>query len=308
MKCNHVNVMIDVALPYQVGLKWTPVQTLTSLRKQVREGFARIHSDAGTRECVLPNAVKLLGSSMKVEMGESAGVLSTVLYLSPADEAFADNRTLCPFATTCADVCLGHSSGQLAFDHARNARTWKTTLFMGDRDLFARLIMLESISHVRKARRLGMTPAIRVDGSSDTGFGAKLAHALWESGFKDARVYDYTKVEQRAIKWARGGFTPNYHVTFSRSGDNEQSVQNVLNAGGNVAAVFSAKPGRKNRKAEPLPDTYKGSAIIDGDYLHGDARFLDPRSERGTVVGLRFKQNKARTKAIANAGAFVINV
>ena len=70
----------------------------------------------------------------------------------------------------------------------------------------------------------------------------------------------------------------NYHLTFSKSECNDSDVNKVISAGGNVAAVFSTK------KADELPESYKGRDVVDGDKT--DLRFLD---RDGVFVGLRAK-------------------
>jgi hypothetical protein len=199
--------------------------------------------------------------------------------------------------------------------HTRNAKDWKVALFMGARRLYRELLLAESLAFSRKAARLGMVPAIRPDGSSDTGEGSVLAATLWamRDDYPEAgtiEVYDYTKVPGRAIKWARGGYTPNYSVTFSRGGDNDEAVARVLAEGANVAAVFSARPGNKLRAGDPLPeafrirfpDGWRVVPVVSGDAT--DARFLD--TARGSIIGLSFKQKAARAAALVAAGEFVV--
>jgi hypothetical protein len=66
----------------------------------------------------------------------------------------------------------------------------------------------------------------------------------------------------------------------------------ALNAGHNVAVVFSTKKGFD------LPSEYKGKKVIDGD--KHDLRFLDPK---GVIVGLR-----AKGPARQDESGFVIHV
>jgi len=57
----------------------------------------------------------------------------------------------------------------------------------------------------------------------------------------------------------------------SRSENNADAVQNVLNAGGNVAVVFRGL----------LPSTWQGKTVVNGD--ESDLRFLDLSN---VIVGL----------------------
>jgi hypothetical protein len=79
----------------------------------------------------------------------------------------------------------------------------------------------------------------------------------------------------------------NYHLTFSRSEENETSCLKVLADGGNVAAVF--EPVVIGKGHTVLPMTYKGTRIADGDLT--DAR---PDDSKGIWIGLKPKGPKAR--------------
>lgn len=250
---------------------------------------------------VLPESVSVLGESVKTEKGESIGVLTAVVYLSPSRESGAE---LCPNATpACRAACLGHSSGRMRFDGAKNARLWKTVLYFGARGLFAELLSHEITAHARRAERLRLIPAVRIDGSSDTGFGEILAR-----DFPSVQFYDYTKDARRFFDGAdtfgrlspfQDGaygaeraresygaarprrFAPNYTLVFSFTPDRELAARSVLSAGFSVAVVFRGA----------LPATFLDVAVIDGDKT--DARFLDARG-RSVVVGLKLKGPKPR--------------
>ena len=92
--------------------------------------------------------------------------------------------------------------------------------------------------------------------------------------FPNVTFYDYTKNPKRFNK----KLPKNYHLTFSRSEDNDKDVERVLAKGGNVAVVFGVK------NVNQLPTTYKGYKVINGDET--DLRFLD---EKNIVVGLKYK-------------------
>jgi hypothetical protein len=108
------------------------------------------------------------------------------------------------------------------------------------------------------------------------------------------QFYDYTKI---LAKWHDAQPISNYHATFSFSGRNWDECSSVLDAGGRVAAVFAARPGA------PLPATFAGRRVIDGDI--SDARWLDDGD--GVLVGLRFKAASRRAARLDDAGAFVID-
>lgn len=123
---------------------------------------------------------------------------------------------------------------------------------------------------IRKAKREKLIPAVRVNGTSDLPWLA----LMMASEFPNVVFYDYTK---HARAWER--VTPNYHLTFSHSETNEAETMRALDHGLNVAVVFDTKKG------SPLPSTFLGRPVIDGD-LH-DLRFLD--GYKGSVIGLRAK-------------------
>jgi hypothetical protein len=86
----------------------------------------------------------------------------------------------------------------------------------------------------------------------------------------------------------------NYHLTFSRSEDNDKSAMGVLAQGYNVAMVFNK-----------LPETYNGYRVVNGDET--DLRFLD---EQGVIVGLKYKNQtgKGADNKVAFTTGFAIAV
>lgn len=284
--------------------------TLAGLRRLIRADWTRIVDAAGLRGAArlaalraLPKAPQLLGSSVKVKKGESLGVLSSVVYLSPATEGTPEGRSLCPHATeACALACLGKEAGRMIMRPMERARRWKAALYLGDRDLFRALILAEARGLESRAQREGLVPAVRIDGSSDTGEGERMREALRAVG---VRAWDYTKSPRRALRHARRGDDgTGYSLTYSHGASEAQTLE-ALRAGCGAAVVFSTGKG------EALPTEWNGFPVIDGDTT--DARFLD-RSEGGApaqggyVVGLRFKAARNRAAALrdAIAGGFVI--
>lgn len=130
----------------------------------------------------------------------------------------------------------------------------------------------------RKAQRMGLTPCVRLNGTSDI---------LWErnsdiiESFPEVTFYDYTKIAKRYLF----PIPANYSLTFSLSESNDSDARLVLSKGHNVAAVW-----RKE-----LPSKLFGYAVVNGDET--DLRFLDTR---GVVVGL-----KAKGKAKNDESGFV---
>ena len=227
----------------------------------------------------------------KTTKGESLGWLTGILYLAPYT---LSGRNVCPHASPhCAEVCL-NLSGMGIFDNVQQARIRKTQLFHASPKAFVERLDADIIKARRKADRLSMRLAVRLNGTSDLpwenlGGEAKRSIMLRHP---DLTFYDYTKNPHRMTAFLDGKMPENYKLTFSRSEVNEDIADGFVRRGGNVAAVFSTKKGRD------LPDTYLDAPVIDGD-TH-DLRFLDPS---GVVVGLR-----AKGKAKKNQSDFVIAV
>ncbi len=272
-------------------------RTLAAIRRQIVREWPHISARARTIRVDCPKSPTLLGSSTKVRKGPALYSVA-VIYMSPDREAMldGDTRTMCPLATPeCSATCLGHSSGLLAMPEQKVSRLWKTALYLGARRLWRELLHAEIDAHERRCVKHGRVPVVRVDGSSDTGEGLRAAPS-----HPGVTFYDYTKVSTRALATTHPA---NYRVAFSWSGVNATAARMVLAAGGTVAVVFDAKPGRKGTLAQPIPETFLGARVIDGDA--DDLRFLDPR---GVVIGLRFKAAKGRAAALARARVFVVRV
>lgn len=234
---------------------------------------------------MLPASPTLFGKSTKTELGAAVKVSTIVMYMSPATRAFTvagDSRTLCANAGACAVVCLGFSAGMLAFESSHRAELWKATLFMGDRAAFKELSRFEIDAHIARCERDAMTPAVRFDGSSDHGLGRTMARQ-----FPRAQVYDYTKNLAACDRAAPENYTLAYSIS-------ERSNLEALPEGNQWAVVFDIAKG------EPLPATYRGRRVVDGD-VH-DAIFLHPFD---VVLGLRFKQAANKSAAAKLAGDFL---
>lgn len=239
--------------------------------------------------------MKLLGtSSAKTVKGESLSYLTGILYLSPSTLSGVGN--VCPWAGTCKEACL-NTSGRGVFDATQAARVKKTRFFFSNRDAFLESLYEDCKSLVSKAKRLGMTPCIRLNGTSDLAFHRLIVPSKGMTLmqlFPDVPFYDYSKSVKKALDNAKGLHSANYTVVFSRdSVANETECQQVLAAGGNVAVVFR----------DTLPPTYWHRPVLDGD-LH-DLRFLDRRARAGRsgyVVGL-----KAKGQAKRDQSGFVVD-
>jgi len=218
----------------------------------------------------------LTTANYKTVKGEKLGYLTGILYLAPAK---ISGYEVCPRRSAgCTAACL-YTAGMGAFSNVQQARIKKTKQFFEDRDNFLMQLRKDITALVRKAKKTNMTPAIRLNGTSDiewTRFG------IMEE-FPDVQFYDYTKV----LKRLKQPIPKNYHITFSRSESNQADVESALRLRFNVAVVFNK-----------LPETYLGRPVINGDET--DVRFADAK---GVIVGLT-----AKGKGKKDLNNFVIKV
>jgi len=201
----------------------------------------------------------------KTSKGSSKGYLTGILYLAPSNES-GMGVNLCPMASDeCRKACLYGAGMAGVFPSIKRARIEKTVRMLNDRKGFIADLVADIEALIAAAAKRGMTPAVRLNGTSDQ---PKLAIELAKR-FPTVQFYDYTKISR---PWTRT--RANYHLTFSHSGTNLEDCRKALEHGINVAVVFAGR----------LPDTWNGYRVVDGD--QSDLRFLDPQ---GVIVGLKTK-------------------
>jgi len=249
----------------------------------------------------------------KTVKGEKLGYTTYIMYLSPHTQN-SKGINLCSHASKgCAKACL-FGSGAARFEAVQDGKRNKTEYYLADRKGFMNQLVKEITKAVRLHgliegdEQIGRTGkvvrykkfAIRLNGTADIPFEKiKLDNGLniFEM-FPNVQFYDYTKNPKRFEK----ELSPNYHLTFSRSEDNDKDVDKVLASGGNVAIVFGIKDINK------LPTEYKGYKVINGDET--DLRFLD---EKNIVVGLKYKLvtgkgTKGQNKDNVDNNSFLVTV
>jgi len=214
---------------------------------------------------------KLLSTANpKIQKGTAKGYLSFILHLAPAD---LSGKEVCPKRTRgCTDACLNTAGRGGMFKRGettnviQKARIRKTEYFFNDREAFMEDLVTDIMKAVNFARRKGLKPVFRLNGTSDlswekypTRYGAD---NIFDQ-FPTLQFYDYTKVLGRKIK-----DIPNYHLTFSAADGNDADVQKALAQGMNVTVVYDKIP--------------EGVYSADED----DLRFLDPRVG---IIGLKAK-------------------
>lgn len=204
----------------------------------------------------------------KTVKGAKKGILTGILYLAPHKIANGVFNT-CPWSDkACRSVCL-YTAGMGSFSNVQAARIRKTLALAEDPTAFVTQLYLDIGALVRKAEKNNMTPAIRLNGTSDIRWHTKKYGEI-PAKFPDVQFYDYTKEYDRVLN----NKLPNYHLTYSRSSVNTARCKAVLRRGHNVAAIFKGA----------LPETLWNYPVISGD--EDDVRFLDPSP---VVVGLKAK-------------------
>jgi hypothetical protein len=253
---------------------------------------------AGTSDLLTTNNTKtqkpyqpslVTDKNTKMQKGVSKGYLTGIMHLMPADLAGYGN--VCPcYSSECRKMCLNTAGQWVNSPRIQDSRRLKTELYFKDRKQFMEDLRKSIKSLIRKAEKENLTPAIRLNGTSDL---PQMAMQMAKE-FPEVQFYDYTKIPR---PWDRQ--LPNYHITFSRSEVNEKDAIDALKHGIDVAVVFNIKKG------DNLPSSWRGFPVIDGD--KHDLRFLDKLEGKGPfVVGLRAK-GKARGKGRGDETGFVVD-
>lgn len=211
----------------------------------------------------------ILSVNTKLNKGLKVGIKTFGIHLAPHK---LSGKNVCPSASKgCSNACLNFS-GMGYFPGVQKARIEKTQYFLNDRNKFMFELKKEIETQIRRAKKNGLIPAFRLNLTSDIAWESiKLEGKNLMEHFPDVQFYDYTKSPKRMLNFLLGDFPKNYHLTFSRSEDNDETCKVMIGMGGNCAVVFRGK----------LPDTYEVKQVISGD--ENDARFLDPK---GVIVGL----------------------
>ena len=241
--------------------------------------------------------MKLLNidANPKTVKGQERGYMTAILYLSPYTLAGGPN--ICPTAEVagCWRTCLnvaGHGgiptgrwlAGNVPDNAVQRARLARTRLYHGSRGVFIARLLGEIYAFTRKAERKGLTPCVRLNGTSDI---------LWEretdrdgftlfSNFPRVQFYDYTKLPQRLTR----DLPPNYHLSVSWSGKSaryQHAAEGLARATGAPLVVVDRagfdKAGKLLESAwtrlGPIQARAGCLEIINGD-AH-DLRFTDPR-------------------------------
>jgi hypothetical protein len=231
--------------------------------------------------------VKLLNidANPKTVKGQKLGYMTAILYLAPFK---LSGYQVCPMAELagCVGDCLNTAGrGGMAplsaesvtidghtvrLNSVQRARIARTRWFFENRESFMDQLFMEIHRFVKKARRLGLIPVVRLNGTSDIRwenvFPANGANNIFQV-FPEIQFYDYTKIPNRKISAYK-----NYHLTFSNSARPEfveiaEKARQYYGDSISFVSVF---------KAKVIPTGW-----VNGD--ESDLRFLDPA---GSNIGL----------------------
>ena len=209
-----------------------------------------------------------------------------ILYLAPHN---LNNKgvTLCKDASKgCIESCL-YSAGRGKFSNVQSSRINKANYFVSDKKVFLTQLLKEIRKEIKKASDKNEKIAFRLNGTSDIDFlyllDKNFGFNIDLLAYDKVYFYDYTKSLPRAKRYQN---YKNYTLTFSKSETNEKQVNEALNLGINVAAVFK----------DNLPETYKGIKVVDGD-----SSDLEMLKFKNVILGL-----KAKGEAKKDTTGFVI--
>ena len=219
----------------------------------------------------------LTSGNQKILKGEKLGYITKGIHLAPANLA---GYEVCQWRSKgCTASCL-NTAGRGQMNSVQQSRIAKTKLFFEQKMDFFTKLSKEITSTIKSSIKKEMQAVFRLNLTSDISWESEINEdgvTIFEK-FGKTQFYDYTKSFKRMCSFldkpfikGEAKFPSNYHLTFSRSENNDKKCEMVLLMGGNVAVVF------RNQ----LPKTWKGFEVVNGDET--DLRFLD---KRGVVVGL----------------------
>ena len=263
---------------------------------------------------IKPNYILSVSSDPKTIKSLIDGILTGIMYGAPATSSGIWND--CAFASHgCTMACLntaGHGGiglNQEKLNPVQIARLKRSAFFHTRRSEFWIMLIRDIDRLIRKAHKLGLIPAVRLNGTTDVKWesqpvvidGVKIADNIMTlySGLYDysqVMFYDYTKWPY--AKRPNESLPVNYHLTFSRSESNEDQIAENIAHGRNVTVVVDI-PSRDH--TTPLPATWREIPTYDAD--NSDYRPNDPA---GRVLILRYKSAKASSLADAIASGFVV--
>ena len=257
---------------------------------------------------IKPNYILSVSSDPKTVKSLIDGILTGVMYGMPANGSGEWND--CPFASLgCTMACLntsGHGGIGLDQDNlnpVQIARLKRSAFFHTRRSEFWTMLIRDIDRLIRKAKKLGLKAAVRLNGTTDVKWesqpvvidGVKIANNIMAL-YPDVIFYDYTAWPY--AKRPNESLPINYHLTFSRKENNDSQIADNISHGRNATVVVDIK---SSDKTTAIPITWREIPTFDAD--KSDFRPNDPI---GRVLILRYKSAKASSLADALASGFVV--
>lgn len=246
---------------------------------------------------------KILSANSKLRKlpGRAAKFRAIGLAMAPANYS---GRELCAWRTDgCTKVCNGFWSGMNVTSSTRLALIGRALLWNYFRDLFAAKLREELHNFAKLCARNGVTPAVRLNVSTDIVYERLLADLFAE--FPQIRFLDYTK----ALPKHRAKLPANYSLCHSfNEKTTAADVADIVAAGRNIVIAFDSAyaPQRKLWGALPKYVRFRDETgrdftlpVVNGD--RHDLR-LPEMDGRGVVVGLHGKSGRNRVDGAVRAG------
>lgn len=219
--------------------------------------------------------MKLLTTkNAKIEKSLELGWLSAILHLAPADSS---GYEVCFWRTKGCTKACNNTAGRGRFTDTQLARIKKTRWLFEDRESFITQLCKDIEAVARKADRMGVKPAIRLNGTSDLPWYSRKFGAIIQR-YPEITFYDYTKSISACKPNSVARKLDNYTLVFSRSESNLALCKRAIKYGVNVAVPFELDDNKE------LPTEYMGIPVVNGD-VH-DLIFLHPHPR---FIGLKYK-------------------
>ena len=218
----------------------------------------------------------LTSSNPKTDKSVKYGYYTVICHFAPAK--LNGQVNICESASpACLKTCL-NTAGRGFMPKSVIARKNRTLFYLNHKVEFMIQLDIELKRAERKAKKLGLKLAVRLNGTSDLpDFAIEVARK-----YEKIKFYDYSAHKSTLFET----LPENYYVTFSRKENNTFAVHTALERGYNVSVLFASMVKDTKAHTRTVPQEYLGYPVIDGD--KHDLRFLDPK---GVIVGLSPKGN-----------------